>query len=138
MSAARPPQTAARLERPERTKAQHSQAPGRRASSLAAGYSDLHTPIPLLTVTEVAAVLHVSCWFVYEHGEELGLVKVGGANRYDQEAVERYIAQRSCTTAESAPTSAPRRQVSPRGAARRVRLLEVATDSRPGIEGSNG
>jgi hypothetical protein len=47
----------------------------------------------LLTVDQVAERLQTSRWFVYAHGQELGLVKVGGANRYLPERVDAYIAE---------------------------------------------
>ncbi len=81
----------------------------------------------LLTVAEVAALLHVSRWFVYDHGVELGLVKIGGANRYRLEAVEEYIAAR-VAAASSQPRPAPRptaRVGRPRRRSRRIPLLET-------------
>jgi hypothetical protein len=53
----------------------------------------------LLTVEEVAERLRTSRWFVYSHGQELGLVKVGGANRYLPERVDAYIAAAHCDIA---------------------------------------
>jgi hypothetical protein len=43
----------------------------------------------LLTVGQVADQLQVSRWFVYDHGDELGLVKIGGRNRYQAERVAK-------------------------------------------------
>lgn len=45
----------------------------------------------LLKVDQVAGLLNVSRWFVYDHGDDLGLVKIGGANRYRLDRVEEYI-----------------------------------------------
>jgi hypothetical protein len=91
-----------------------------------------------LTVQEVADRLGMSPWFVYDHGDELGLVKFGGANRYREDRVDEYLAER-LKAGERAPestpasplTSAPRRQASPRNRRRRVALLEPGTGSGP-------
>ncbi len=61
----------------------------------------------LLTVDQVAEMLAVSKWYVYDHGVELGLVKVGGCNRYRQEAIEAYLSRQATPTA--APTEMPAR-----------------------------
>ena len=84
----------------------------------------------LLSAKQVAARLGVSVWFVYDHGAELGLVKLGGANRYRPEAVEAYVEERS------RPTSVPVRvgpgnRRSRRERPGKVALLEPATPSRP-------
>jgi predicted DNA-binding transcriptional regulator AlpA len=76
----------------------------------------------LLKVDEVAALLSVSRWFVYDHGDELGLVKIGGSNRYRRERVEAYIA-RSASEPES-PRPTPARTQRPSRGSRRVPLLE--------------
>ncbi len=47
--------------------------------------------VHLLTAEQVAERLAMSIWFVYDHGAELGKVKIGGSNRYLAERVERYI-----------------------------------------------
>src|SRR3954468_15750678 len=60
-----------------------------------------------LKVDEVAELLQVSRWFVYDHGDELGLVKIGGANRYRVDQVEAYIAGRLARAAGSRPPAAP-------------------------------
>ncbi len=39
----------------------------------------------LLTTAEAAELLRVSEWWIYMHGEELGVRKVGGRNRYPVE-----------------------------------------------------
>jgi hypothetical protein len=53
---------------------------------------DTAAPV-LLKVEQVAALLNVSRWFVYDHGADLGLVKIGGANRYRLDRIEEYIAK---------------------------------------------
>ena len=73
----------------------------------------------LLTATQVAELLNVSKWFVYDHGDELGLVKVGAANRYRRSALEAYLGASS-----GASPAAPRRRPSRRG--RRAPLLGSA------------
>ncbi len=88
----------------------------------------------VLTVQQVAEALQVSRWFVYDHGPELGLRKVGGANRYLRETVEGYLAERTTCAPPPSPITAPRREPG-RKPARRVRLLEPATGLRPGSEG---
>ncbi len=86
-------------------------------------------PAPIvLTVDQVADLLQVSRWFVYDHGDELGLVKIGGSNRYLPERVERYLAERQ-SRRPAAPTSPAvrterRAQRTPRKRTRRVPLLE--------------
>lgn len=89
---------------------------------------EAHSPA-LLRVEQVAALLNVSRWFVYDHGEELGLVKIGGANRYRLDRIEEYVAGRL-----DDPVSVPsllNGRVSPRVVSRRrsrrVPLLEGAS-----------
>ncbi len=81
----------------------------------------------VLTVDQVAEALQVSRWFVYDHGPELGLKKVGGANRYLRETVEGYLAERTTAQPPSPITVAHPRREPGRKPARRVRLLEPAT-----------
>jgi len=64
----------------------------------------------------------MSVWFVYDHGDELGKVKVGGANRYLAEAVERYVAERVAPV-EVAPAPAPAGAATPPA----VPAVEIAT-----------
>ena len=85
----------------------------------------------LLTTSQVAALLQVSRWWVYDHGEDLGRVDLGGRHRYLRERVEEYLLERASRPPERRVTSASPRQSSRRKPARRVRLLEPATDSRP-------
>jgi hypothetical protein len=73
----------------------------------------------LLTAVEVAELLNVSKWFVYDHGEELGLVKIGGANRYRRTVLDAFLGAPAETAA-----AAPRRRPPRRG--RRVPLLGTA------------
>jgi predicted DNA-binding transcriptional regulator AlpA len=93
----------------------------RRTSSQSPG--DRAGPNQLLRVEDVAELLNVSRWFVYDHGEELGLVKIGGSNRYRLERVEAYIA--ACAAASEQPPRLARPPQSPRHGSRRVRLLET-------------
>jgi hypothetical protein len=65
---------------------------------------------PLLTLDEVATLLRVSKWFVYDHGDELGLVKVGGKNCYQPDRVEAYIASRSAPTPKVTQDASPARR----------------------------
>lgn len=96
-----------------------------------------HPNLPLgagptvLTVPQVAELLGVSRWFVYDHGPELGLVKVGGANRYLRERVEGYLTGQLPASPERAAPAAHCRQRSPLKTGRRVALLDPATSSRP-------
>jgi len=90
------------------------------------------SPSPLLLTTrDVAALLQVSKWWVYAHGADLGRVDLGGRHRYLRERVEEYLLERASRPPERRVTSASPRQSSRRKPARRVRLLEPATDSRP-------
>jgi excisionase family DNA binding protein len=77
----------------------------------------------LLTVGQVAELLNVSKWFVYDHGHELGLVKVGGANRYRRSAVNEFL---------EAPAERARevRRPGPVRRGRRVPLLDVAASDK--------
>ena len=61
----------------------------------------------LLTVEQVAELLQVSRWFVYDHPDELGLVKLGKANRYRREKVEEYIVECSSRPPPSVPSPSP-------------------------------
>jgi hypothetical protein len=80
----------------------------------------------VLTVGQVAELLQVSRWFVYTHGEELGLVKLGGANRYLRERVEGYVSEcATVTPAARAPRNRTTRSL-PRRHSRRVPLLDSA------------
>jgi predicted DNA-binding transcriptional regulator AlpA len=84
----------------------------------------------LLTTEEVAELLQVSKWWVYDHGAELGRVDLGGRHRYLRERVEEWAREQS-QRPERPVTSGPSRQRSGRKPARRVALLEPATDLRP-------
>lgn len=89
----------------------------------------------LLTARQVADLLAVDPTFVYRHPLELGLVKVGGANRYRAERVEAFVAAGDVHTRPPPPvTSAYGRQGSPREGRRRVALLTPATGLRPILE----
>jgi len=88
----------------------------------------------LLTTSQVAALLQVSRWWVYDHGEDLGRVDLGGRHRYLRERVEEYLLERAARPPNHRVTSASPRQSSRRKPPRRVRLLEPATDSRPQSE----
>ncbi len=76
----------------------------------------------LLKVDEVATLLNVSRWFVYDHGAELGLVKIGGLNRYRRDRVDASIARAFGGSVEAAERT-PRPPSPPRGS-RRIPLLE--------------
>jgi predicted DNA-binding transcriptional regulator AlpA len=78
----------------------------------------------LLKVEDVAALLNVSRWFVYDHGEELGLVKIGGANRYLRERVEQYIASSAAKLEPPKPAALQQRPLR-RPGSRRVPLFET-------------
>lgn len=87
----------------------------------------------LLTVEQVADLLQVSRWWIYDHGRELGLIKLGSVNRYPRQRVEEYVAERIAEVeAPSSPPApvAPLRVVPPedrtppRRRPRRVPLLE--------------
>jgi len=90
------------------------------------------TEVSFLTVDEVATRLGMSKWFVHSHGDELGLVKFGGANRYRADRVGAYLAERLRRLDAEAP-SAPPPELAPvrrkpeirRGRKRRVPLLET-------------
>ncbi len=108
--------------------------PAGAAARRSSGVQDAHASnLELLTVGQVAEWLQTSKWFVYDHGLDLGLVKIGGANRYRAEIVEAYVERRSAPTVERVPVGSRRRR-SPRDRPRRVRLLESATDLRPDSE----
>jgi predicted DNA-binding transcriptional regulator AlpA len=96
---------------------------------------DPTTSPKVLTVEQVARLLQVSRWFVYEHGEELGLVKLGGANRYLRERVENYLAEQGAP--RSPPAKAIRRtQRQRRKRQRRVPLLDPGSRPDPEAETS--
>lgn len=90
----------------------------------------------LLTVEQVAETLQVSKWFVYDHPEELGLVKLGRSNRYSRQRVEEFVSERAARSAPSVASSPPslhavpelrstlQGRASPRVRPRRVPLLE--------------
>jgi hypothetical protein len=82
----------------------------------------------LLKVEEVAALLNVSRWFVYDHGDELGLVKIGGANRYRLDRVEEYIARQLDEPVRpvTRPAQRPLPTRASRARSRRVPLLDSA------------
>ncbi len=82
-----------------------------------------------LTAAEVAEQLGMSVWFVYDHGVELGKVKIGGSNRYLAERVERDIERAAQVEPMPRPAPAPAAPTEPtpirRGPRpRRVRLLD--------------
>lgn len=86
------------------------------------------TPM-LLTARQVAELLQISLAFVYENPKELGLVKVGGANRYPREALDAYVARRSraqSDTSDTASVASPstHRRRSRAGGRKPVRLLK--------------
>jgi hypothetical protein len=90
--------------------------------------------LPVLwTARQVAARLGVSVWFVYDHGQELGLVKVGGANRYRPEVVEAFVERGSRPAAVPVRVGSRSRR-SRRERPGKVRLLEPATELRPESE----
>jgi predicted DNA-binding transcriptional regulator AlpA len=105
-----------------------------------------HTSNPVaplvLTVEQVAELLQVSRWWVYDHGAELGRVKLGDGPRapvrFLRERVADYLARRAegaASVAEPArPTSVHRSQRATRKPARRVALLDPATRLRPGSD----
>jgi excisionase family DNA binding protein len=71
----------------------------------------------LLRVEEVATLLDVSTDFVYEHGAELGAVRLGrgrGAVRFDPAEVDAYIASRRVRR-KPAPKRRQRRARRPAG-----------------------
>jgi hypothetical protein len=89
----------------------------------------------LLTARQVADLLAVDASFVYRRPLELGLIKVGGANRYRAERVEAFVAAGDVHTPPGPPvTSAYGKQGSPHQGRRRVALLTPATGLRPTIE----
>lgn len=81
----------------------------------------------VLTVGQVAELLQVSRWFVYTHGEELGLIKVGGANRYLRGRVEQYLTERATAGLPRESPSRRRARSLPRRHSRRVPLLDSAS-----------
>ncbi len=86
---------------------------------------------PLLTLDEVATLLRVSKWFIYDHGDELGLVKVGGKNCYQADRVEAYIERRSAPTPATTEDALPtRRTAHRRSRATAVPLLPIGAKNR--------
>lgn len=94
------------------------------------------TELPLLLTTEqVAQLLQVSRWWVYDHGVELGRIEGMRPHRYPRERVEEYVRERASQSTPSArpspppthlravPTSEPR-STARRRRPRRVPLLE--------------
>ena len=97
----------------------------------------MHGDPVFLTVDEVATRLGMSRWFVYSHGDDLGLVKFGGANRYRADRVEAYLAERLAGDVETphsappAPAPAHHKGENRRARRRRVPLLESNPNNGP-------
>lgn len=92
--------------------------------------------VRLLTPEQVAERLVMSVWWVYDHPRELGLVKIGGANRYRADRVDQYLDEQLSKAEPPADPPAPRpsaarRQKSRRNRRQRVPLLDAATGLRP-------
>jgi hypothetical protein len=85
----------------------------------------------VLTVGQVAELLQVSRWFVYTHGEELGLIKVGDANRYLRRRVEQYLTDRGTAGRPRESPSTRRARNLPRRHSRRVPLIDSAGGLNP-------
>ena len=86
----------------------------------------------LLTTEQVAELLQVSRWWVYDHGAELGRIEGMRPHRYLRERVEGYVRDRAARPAGVQSRTPSLRPVpttdSPRAASRprprRVPLLE--------------
>lgn len=89
------------------------------------------TESPLLLTTEqVAQLLQVSRWWVYDHGDELGRLEGMRPHRYLRERVEEFVRERARPAASPVASlrAVPRAVSSPQAASRprprRVPLLE--------------
>ena len=86
----------------------------------------------LLTTEQVAQLLQVSRWWVYDHGAELGRIEGMRPHRYLRERVEEYVRERAARPTPTSRAPSPLRSVptarGPRPASRprprRVPLLE--------------
>ena len=76
-------------------------------------------PSLLITTDEVARLLQVSKWWVYDHGPELGRIEGMRPHRYLRERVEEYVRERAARPPGSSPAVPSLRPVptidSPRG-----------------------
>ena len=60
----------------------------------------------LLTTEQVAELLQVSRWWVYDHGHELGRIEGMRPHRYLRERVEEYVRERAARP-PSPPSPSP-------------------------------
>ena len=93
--------------------------------AMAARLNELRAePPPLMTVPQVARWLQVDEDYVYEHAEELGVIRLGRGPksplRFDREHVERVL---SCSPRRMSSSPEP----APRATSRRRRPLPLGT-----------